>query len=334
MAPTLSGQSSEADINSANQWMRAQPWYQDALRQLGQDPARGIKLNDSQKKQLAQVIQAHGLPLPDNDEIDPAGNVNPKGHKMRNFLVAAAIGGATIATLGAAGAFAGGAAAAGAGGAGAAGAGTLGAASTVPLAGSLAAGGVASGAVPAALAAGGTAAGTAGTVAGTAAAAKGLGALGWASLAGNLGSQAVGGILQYKAGNKATDAQSKAAEEALAFLKERDARNYADLATYRNAGQAATLKGMALQGLSAPPLNPTPMATNPNSIPAGQPFPASWVPGNPINAGKGAPMSALLNGQTPGDASFAVVQTPSGQRVRVPHGELADAIAHGGQVLS
>lgn len=161
----LNAKSTEADINSANQWMWQQPWYQEAIKSFGQQMGN-VHLNDNQKKQLAQVIAAHGFPLPDRDEIDPSGNVNPKGHKMRNFLIAAAIGGATIATMGAAGAFAGaagaGGAAGGAGGAaGAAGAGgALAATPTVGAVGSLA-GGLASGtaATGAGLSLGGTAAG-------------------------------------------------------------------------------------------------------------------------------------------------------------------------------
>lgn len=136
----LTNTSTEADINSANQWMWQQPWYQEAIRSFGQQMGN-VKLNDNQKKQLAQVIAAHGFPLPSKDEIDPAGNVNPKGHKMRNFLIAAAIGGATIATLGAAGAFAGAGGALGGGGAAAGGAGAAAGgaalpASTIGLAGS------------------------------------------------------------------------------------------------------------------------------------------------------------------------------------------------------
>ncbi len=122
--PTVAKGSSETDIDKANQWIRSQPWYQEFIKSIGQDPSY-VHLNDQQKRQLGTVIQAHGLPFPDNDEIDPAGNINPKGHKLRNFLIGAAIGGAAIAApyiipaLSGAGAAGGGAAAgAGAGGVG------------------------------------------------------------------------------------------------------------------------------------------------------------------------------------------------------------------------
>jgi hypothetical protein len=173
------GKPTEATIDQVNIWMRSQPWYQNLLKSWGQDP-NNVHLSDSQKQQIIQQAQANGVVVDQgNMEVDPSGNFNPKGHKLRNTLIVAGLAAATIATMGAAGAFSGAAAGAmGAGeaagaGAGAAGAaGTAGAAggllastATVPLATGTIAGSVASGAVPAALAAGGTTAATGGTLA-------------------------------------------------------------------------------------------------------------------------------------------------------------------------
>ena len=119
--PALGNHGSEADIDTANRWMRSQPWYTQFLQSIGQDPMR-VKLNDQQKQQLSVLMAQNGLPVPEKDEVDPAGNINPKGHKLRNFLTAAAIGGAAVAAPFAIGALAGSGGAAGAAGAGAAGA--------------------------------------------------------------------------------------------------------------------------------------------------------------------------------------------------------------------
>lgn len=100
--PALGNRGTEADINTANQWMRSQPWYTQFLQSIGQDPRR-VKLNDMQRQQLGLLMAQNGLPVPEKDEVDPAGNINPKGHKLRNFLTAAAIGGAALTGAGLAG---------------------------------------------------------------------------------------------------------------------------------------------------------------------------------------------------------------------------------------
>lgn len=132
------GGMSEADINAQNQFMRAQPWYQQFLASIGQTPD-SVKLDDRQKQDLLRLAQANGIVVDEGDiEIDPAGNLNPKGHKMRNALIGAGIAGAAALTGGAAlGAF-GGAGAAGSGGV----AGLMGSAATVPGATLGAAGGL------------------------------------------------------------------------------------------------------------------------------------------------------------------------------------------------
>lgn len=116
------GRPSEYSIDQVNQWMRAQPWW----AQIRGAP--GSKLTDAKKKAILRQAQASGVVVDEGDmEVDPAGNFNPKGHKLRNTLIVAGIAGATLATMGAAGVFSGaagaGAGAGAGGGAGAAGAG-------------------------------------------------------------------------------------------------------------------------------------------------------------------------------------------------------------------
>src|SRR6185295_6727849 len=106
------GQKSEASIDHVNQWMRGTDWYNALLKSWGQDPAN-VHLADWQKEQVLRAAQANGVVVDEGHngmEIDDAGNFNPKGHKLRNTLIVAGIAAATIATMGAAGAFSGGAA--------------------------------------------------------------------------------------------------------------------------------------------------------------------------------------------------------------------------------
>lgn len=93
--PALGDRGSETDINTANQWMRSQPWYLEFLKSQGQDPA-AVRLSDSQRQRLGALMVQHGLPLPEKNEIDQAGNINPRGHKLRNFLIGAGIAGAAV----------------------------------------------------------------------------------------------------------------------------------------------------------------------------------------------------------------------------------------------
>jgi hypothetical protein len=123
------GQPTEVSINAVNQWMRSQPWYQGLLKSWGQDP-NNVHLNDQQKAQIIRQAQANGVVVDQgNMEVDPSGNFNPVGHKLRNTLIVAGLAAATIGTMGAAGAFSGaaaGAMGAGAGGGAGAAAGTAG----------------------------------------------------------------------------------------------------------------------------------------------------------------------------------------------------------------
>ena len=115
--PSVSGGDSEVSINQANQWMRSQPWYQSFLAAYRQDP-NAVLLTESQRQQLVRTAQANGMVIDEGAiEMDPSGNFNPRGHKMRNALIGLGVAGAAALTGGAAlGAFGGAGAGAGAGG--------------------------------------------------------------------------------------------------------------------------------------------------------------------------------------------------------------------------
>jgi hypothetical protein len=132
------GQQSEQTIDTVNQWMRASDWYNTLIKSFGQQP-NNVHLNDQQKEQVMRAAQAQGVIVDEgNMEIDPSGNFNPIGHKLRNTLIVAGLAAATIATMGAAGVFSGAAAAPAAGGTleGVA-AGGAGASTAIPAAGGL-----------------------------------------------------------------------------------------------------------------------------------------------------------------------------------------------------
>lgn len=96
----------ETSIDNVNIWMRSTPWYQEKMREWGQDPGHPT-LTKSQSQQLMNMARQQGVQVDDSVELDNHGNFNPKGHKLRNTLLVAGIAGATLATMGAAGMFAG-----------------------------------------------------------------------------------------------------------------------------------------------------------------------------------------------------------------------------------
>lgn len=87
----------ESTIDQQNQWMRSQPWYQAFLQQNGQRPD-SVRLSKSQSQQLLRLAQANGMEVDEGSiEVDPAGNFNPIGHKLRNGLIGAGLAGAAVA---------------------------------------------------------------------------------------------------------------------------------------------------------------------------------------------------------------------------------------------
>lgn len=94
---TLTKNNSEQDIDRVNQWMRSQPWYVRQLAAWGQTPDR-VNLSKFQANQLVRLAQANGVQVDEGHfEVDPGGNFNPRGHKMRNSLIALGVGGAVAA---------------------------------------------------------------------------------------------------------------------------------------------------------------------------------------------------------------------------------------------
>lgn len=88
---------SKEDINAFNLNMKSQPWYQDWMRSQGINPGR-VKLSKEQRKQLEQVVLAHGAPVTlfNDMMIDPAGNLNTEHGfaSQPTWLKAIEIGGA------------------------------------------------------------------------------------------------------------------------------------------------------------------------------------------------------------------------------------------------
>ena len=130
-APNLGyGKASAQSLDSVNQWMRSQPWYQAFLQQNGISPS-AVKLSNAQKAALVKAAQANGLVVDEGkQELDDSGNFRNKSHKLRNTLIAAGIGaGAAFGVPALVGAMGAGSAGAGAGAAAAgSGAGTAAAA--------------------------------------------------------------------------------------------------------------------------------------------------------------------------------------------------------------
>lgn len=195
---------SEQHIDEVNRWMRAQPWWQEIVAQHS-----GNAEPEELRQAIMRAAQAHGVVIDEGHiEVDPAGNFNPIGHKMRNFLIGAGIAGAGLGGAAALGAFGG-----GAGAAGGAGVGIGETAATTGLAGPIAglplygAGGATLGGAAPALAGG------LGSAAGGAAKAIGGGLGGWGGLVEG-GLRAAGGIAQGRAQERLAEADLAARADA------------------------------------------------------------------------------------------------------------------------
>jgi hypothetical protein len=116
---------SEVDVDTFNQWLRSQPFWQQIRGSNTGD------LSDGQKQAIKQALAQQGIQLPKDFTIDKGGNINQKNRLQRNLIIGGAIGAAALGIPAAFGAFGGAAGAGGAAaasGAGAAGAGAGGAA--------------------------------------------------------------------------------------------------------------------------------------------------------------------------------------------------------------
>lgn len=319
--PQVQKGDTEASIDSVNQWMRVQPWYQQALAAWGQNPAR-TKLTEDQRKQLVKLAQAHGVRVDEgNIEVDPGGNFNPKGHKLRNTLIVAGIVGASLATAGLAGAFSGAAAGTGAG------VGAAGAAAPLASTGTIGLGTLASAAPSSLMAAGGSAAALAPVAAGVGTAAGVAGATGagsslWGKIAGPLIGAAVpaaagliGTKMEVDANKKAAELQAQAAEQALQWEKEQYGVRQRQLAPTIGVGNAATLRLGDLMGLQAP-------QGGYQAPPETQPTPAAV----PAQAVQRAPTA------TPAEPMVAML-SPTGAPGQVPQSMVQAALAKGATLV-
>jgi hypothetical protein len=98
--PSHFSRSTGADeLDRFNQWLRAQPWWQQI-----KGSANGF--GDAQKQQLIATLRSKGITVPSGIHVDDAGNFNESrtaGDWAKLAAKGAAIGGAAVTGLGAAG---------------------------------------------------------------------------------------------------------------------------------------------------------------------------------------------------------------------------------------
>ncbi|MGE3278037.1 MAG: hypothetical protein AB7O67_23240 [Vicinamibacterales bacterium] len=146
---------SERDLDLWNQQFRASDVYQNFMKSHGLPTNGRVKLSDQMQEALERALAQSGVRIPDGMHIDQGGNLNQKNNLWRNVGIGAAVTGATLTGLGAAGigpmsgVFGAGGAAGAAGSAGAAGGGAAIAGgapwAVTPLAAPVAASGAAAG---------------------------------------------------------------------------------------------------------------------------------------------------------------------------------------------
>lgn len=343
--PTLGyGNTNSASIDSVNQWMRGQPWYQALIRSFGQDP-NNVHLNDSQKQAIIKAAQANGVIVDEGgggQDVDDSGNFEAKSHTGRNIAIVAAIAGAIAAPYlipaiaGAVGG--GGAAAAGVGAAEAAGEGGVLASTALPVTGALATGAASSlgagGATAIGSAAAGgafdaagnfigpsTVAGEAGTAGAGAAAAAGAGgaakaASSWLAPVLGAGIGAAGNIIgagiQSSANEDAAKIQAQSIQNALDFAKQ-------EYATKVGALQPYTANGMASNDRMAQLLN----------LPARAGTTATGTPlGGPTRGADGQPVP-----QAAAPAQDVLMQAPDGSPPRMVPAEAVAAAQQKGATI-
>jgi hypothetical protein len=109
--PYPAGIGNDQQAMQATAAMRQEPWYAELLQSWGIDPTKvdangnpRTKLSDDQRTQLMQTAIDRGIGFNHKyDGIDENGQIIEEHHKLRNSLVAAAIGGAAATGFGAAG---------------------------------------------------------------------------------------------------------------------------------------------------------------------------------------------------------------------------------------
>ena len=104
--PTTAPQNNGVTLNQFNDALRASPAWQAFMQRSGQNPA-SVRLSDSQRQALQRELEGAGMVFPRGMEIDPAGNINQDQGMSRLWANPwfrwSVIGGAALATMGAAG---------------------------------------------------------------------------------------------------------------------------------------------------------------------------------------------------------------------------------------
>lgn len=94
---------SEADLNTWNQQLRASEVYQQFMRRNGLPTNGRVKLSRSQQAALERDLAAAGVKIPSGMHIDQGGNANQKNRTGRNVAIGAAATGAALTGFGLAG---------------------------------------------------------------------------------------------------------------------------------------------------------------------------------------------------------------------------------------
>ncbi len=330
-APQLGyGQRAEAPIDSVNQWMRGQPWYQNLIRSFGQDP-NNVNLSDAQKQQVIRAAQANGVVVDEGNngqEVDDSGNFKPKSHNLRNTLIVAGIAATALTGLGAAG--------------------------IGPLSGALGGAAGGSAALPAATVPGylgggaattGTVAGTAGSVGAGTAAAGGGSALGANLLryALPVGANLASTVIQSKATTAASDAQQKYLEEALNYEKEKDAYDRKtnqdrydygkNLEASRYGNYSSNIAPFVATGTSANSRMASLLGLQPNAPAAAAigPMPSSLTPTN--EPPPYVPAAKTTQPMARDAGPLVTVASPDGESRQVPQSAVAELVRRGGRVI-
>jgi len=319
MAVTPTRQTSEQELDQWNQAMRLSPVYLNFMRSKGYATDGRVKLSRDDQTELEAALAAAGTPVPSGMHIDQGGNLNQKNTTKRNVGIALAIGGAAVTGLGAAG--------------------------IGPLAGAFGSGATA--ALPTATTIGGY-----GATAPTVAAVGGGMGLSGKSIVDLIvfGGSTAADIFASKKGAEATDraaaAQEKAAQDALAFLREQWERERADYAPFLAAETTAANKRNEALSTLARPTRPDsvarvigPATTAPTMASFGSSAPVApdltsvgrgqfTTPGVPAPPALGAPVPQSST------AGMVLMQDPSSGEVRRVHASsVPKYTAKGGRVL-
>ena len=102
--PTPTRSTSETQLDQWNDQLRASPVWQQWMQSRGKiQGGRMVGLSDREQSEFERYLAKNGIRIPSGMHIDPGGNLNQKNRLARNIGIGAAIGGAALTGLGAAG---------------------------------------------------------------------------------------------------------------------------------------------------------------------------------------------------------------------------------------